>query len=246
MKALVLAAGQGTRLRPLTLSKPKALVPVAGRPVIEYVLHLLRASEVTEVIINLHYLGEQIRQALGAGEQLGLNLRYSVEDPLLDTGGAIKKVEPWLKGETFVVANADTIADVDLQAVLCAHRRSGALATLLLRPDPMAARYGIIEVDKDNWIRRFLGQPETFCSALEPLMFAGLQVLEPAIFKYMPRLEPFGITRETYPALLAAGEPLLGFRFEGFWAAIDRPEDITRAERYLAELGKLRFLRGPA
>lgn len=234
MRALVLAAGHGKRLRPLTLSTPKALIPVGGRPVIEYALGLLARSGIREIAVNLHHLGEQIKETLGSGERLGVSIEYSYEEPLLDTGGAIKKLESWLGGETFVVMNADTIIDIELTRVLGAHRSSGAVATMVLRADPEARRYGLIEIDASNRVRRFLGQPSEPIAGLEPLMFAGLQVLEPRVFHYMPRLEPLGMTREVYPAMLAASEAIYGFRFEGLWATIDRPEDIARAESYFA------------
>jgi len=235
MRALVLAAGQGKRLRPLTLKTPKALIPIGGRPVIEYALELLARSGIREIAVNLHHLGEQIRQTLGSGERLGVSIEYSYEEPLLDTGGAIKKLEGWLGGDTFVVMNADTIIDIELTHVLDAHRSSGADATMVLRADPEARRYGLIEIDASNRVRRFLGQPPEPIGGLEPLMFAGLQVLEPRVFRYMPRLEPFGMTSKVYPAMLAAGEAIYGFRFQGFWATIDRPEDVARAESYFNE-----------
>lgn len=237
MRALVLAAGHGKRLRPLTLTTPKALVRIAGRPVIEYTLGLLRRSGITEVAVNLHHLGGQIRQALGSGAQLGVKIKYSDEDPLLDTGGAVKKLASWLGTGTFVVVNADTIMDLGLAAVLHAHRETGAIATMVVRADPMAERYGLVEIDRSNRVRRFLGQPAETITGLDARMFAGLQVLDPRVFAYMPRLEPFGITRQTYPAMLSAGEPVFGFPFDGFWATVDRPEDIARAEAYFASRG---------
>ncbi len=116
MRAMILAAGFGTRLRPLTNTVPKALVPVAGRPLIEYGLFWLKAQGVEEVVINLHHLGDKIRDTLGDGRMYGLRIVYSPEEPILDTGGGIKKAQPWLDGETFLVLNCDTILDLDLAA----------------------------------------------------------------------------------------------------------------------------------
>ncbi|TMA57495.1 MAG: hypothetical protein E6J80_06270, partial [Deltaproteobacteria bacterium] len=120
MRAMILAAGRGTRLRPLTNTVPKALVPVAGRPLIEYGLLFLKAQGIEEVVINLHHLGEEISAALGDGSLYGLRLTYSPEDPILDTGGGIKKVQAFLDGGTFIVLNCDTILDLDLGALLAA------------------------------------------------------------------------------------------------------------------------------
>jgi NDP-sugar pyrophosphorylase family protein len=229
MRAMILAAGLGSRLLPLTQSIPKALVPVAGRPLIEYGLLFLRAQGVEEVIINLHHRGEQIREALGDGKVSGLRISYSQEDLLLDTGGGIKKAQAFLGGETFVVLNGDTIIDLDLEALLAAHRRNRAIATLVLRPDPEAARYGILETDASGRIRRFLGQPAHVSEPLSPFMFTGLQVLEPRIFDFMPEHRPFSTTRETYPELLRAGEPLYGFIHTGPWMVVDDAEGMARA-----------------
>lgn len=242
MKAMVLAAGLGTRLRPLTLDRPKALVEVAGRPLIAYNLLLLRRYGVTEVIINLHHRGEALRAALGDGSHYGLRIEYSPEDPLLDTGGAIKNAEAWLAGQDFLVLNGDTIIDLPLDRLIAAHRARAAAATLVLRTDPEQERYGVIEVDADSRIRRFLGRPEPRAAALTPYMFAGVHILSPRVFAYMPLPRAFSITRETYPAMLAAGEPLYGLPFAGFWRAIDSARDLERAAAELAAGAALHYL----
>lgn len=233
MKALILAAGFGTRLRPLTERVPKPLVPVAGRPMIAYPLALVRAAGIEEVVINLHHLGEQIRAALGDGSEYGVRIVYSEEDPILDTGGAVQKAAPMLGGDTFVVVNADTVIDLDLREVVAWHRQRGAAATLVLRRDPEAARYGIIETDDRGRIRRFLGRPRDAAVPLAPYMFCGVHVLEPTVFRYM-RPGRFSITRETYPAMVEAGEPLFGYVFEGYWRVLDTPEGLEQGRRELA------------
>jgi NDP-sugar pyrophosphorylase family protein len=233
MHAMILAAGFGNRLRPLTNTVPKALVPVAGRPLIEYGLLFLRSQGITEVVINLHHLGEKIRAALGDGSVYGLRISYSPEDPILDTGGGIKKAQPFLDGETFVVLNCDTILDLDLSALLAAHRQNHALATLVLRPDPAAAHYGILETDTSGRIRRLLGQPAEVSEPLSAYMFTGLQVLEPRVFAFMPAEKPFSTTRELYPQMLHTGEPLYGSIHTGPWMVVDDVEGIARATQAL-------------
>ena len=217
---MVLAAGFGRRLRPLTDRVPKPLLLVGGAPLIAYPLALLREAGIHEVLINLHHLGAQIRDALGDGSAYGVSISYSEEDPILDTGGAIAKARPFLGGGTFAVLNSDTVMDLGLADVITTHRRRGALATMVLRPDRDAARYGIIEVDPEQRIRRFLGQPAQVPGPLEPLMFAGVHVFEPEVFDFMEEGR-FGINRKTYPAMLAAGRPLFGHRFDGYWRVLD-------------------------
>lgn len=220
MKAMILAAGFGSRLRPLTDRMPKPLVRVGGHPMIAYPLAILREAGIREVLINLHHLGAQIRDALGDGSTYGLSITYSEEDPILDTGGAIKKAEPFLREDTFAVLNSDTVLDLRLADVVAEHRRLGALATMVLRPDRDAARFGVIEIDATRRIRRFLGRPAAVEGTLTPLMFAGVHVFEPAVFSYMEHGR-FGINASTYPRMMAAGCPLYGFPFSGYWRVLD-------------------------
>jgi NDP-sugar pyrophosphorylase family protein len=218
---MILAAGFGRRLRPLTDRVPKPLIAVGGKPLIVYSLALLRAAGIHEVIINLHHRGDEIRAALGNGAAYDMSICYSEEEPILDTGGGIKQAQPFLGGGRFVVLNSDSIMELDLARVVEWHQAHGALATMVLRPDRDAARYGIIEIDAAHRIRRFLGQPATVEGGpLTPLMFAGVHVFEPDVFEYMPT-GAFGINRQTYPAMLAAGRPLVGYRFDGYWRVLD-------------------------
>ena len=240
MRAMILAAGFGTRLRPLTTTTPKALVPVAGRPLIEYGLLLLKAHGIEEVVINLHHLSEKIRVALGDGSMYGLRITYSLEDPILESGGGIKNAQPFLDGDTFVVLNCDTIIDLDLTALLATHRKTKAAATLVLRPDPEAARYGILETDTNNRIRRFLGQPPEVNEPLLQYMFTGCQMLKPRVFAFMPEVKPFSTTRVTYPAMLHAGEPLYGFIHTGTWMTVDDAEAMARATQAIVS-GQVRL-----
>jgi len=244
MKAMILAAGLGTRLRPLTDTVPKPLVEVAGAPLIAYPLALIREAGIREVIINLHHLGDHIRSALGDGSRYGVAITYSEEDPILDTGGAIQKAEPFLRDDTFVVLNSDSVIDLDLARVIAWHRDKRALATMVLRSDPEAERYGVIETDRSHRIRRFLGNPEKVAEPLEGRMFAGVHVFEPSVFAYM-RPGRFGINAETYPAMLAAGEALFGFPYSGYWAVLDTHEGLESGRRELAGGAPLAASRRP-
>jgi mannose-1-phosphate guanylyltransferase len=239
MKAMVFAAGYGTRLRPLTDELPKALVPVAGRPMIEYPLLLLRHYGITEIVINVHHLGEKIEACLQDGKKLGLRIAYSEEKELLDTGGGLLQAKSFLQDGAFVVINTDVIIDLPLQAAIDQHRKSGATATLVLRPDAQADRYGAIEISADRRIRKFLNHeaPSSGAAgALRKLMFTGVQILEPKVFDSMEAANAaaFSTTKVTYPKMLTEGERLYGFLFEGFWQDLGTPETIKATEKKLA------------
>ncbi len=236
MKAMVFAAGRGERLRPLTETVPKALVPVAGRPMIDYPLLLLRHYGISEVIINLHHLGEQIEAYLGNGKRFDLDILYSKEPELLDTGGGLLKAKPFLERETFIVINTDVMIDLPLAKSIAFHKSTGATATLVLRPDPHADRFGSMEIDSEGRIHRFLnvGRPP---GTGTKLMFTGVQILEPRIFDYMKTEQvgkKFGTTKDTYPQMMVHGERLYGFCFNGFWSDLGTPERIKEAEESLA------------
>ena len=245
MKAMVFAAGQGIRLRPLTDKLPKALVPVAGRPMIEYPLLLLKHYGIKEIIINLHHLGERIEAYLQDGKKLGLQISYSKEKELLDTGGGLFKARTFLQAGTFVVINSDVIIDVPLQEVLDQHQKHAATATLVLRPDAQADLYGPIEMSPDSKIQGFLGHKAPLSGSVGPLrklMFTGVQVLEPRVFDYMAGEDTsrFSTTKATYPKMLTRGENLYGFPFNGFWQDLGTAERIKEAEEKLSR-GEIRL-----
>jgi NDP-sugar pyrophosphorylase family protein len=237
---MVLAAGQGTRLRPITDNIPKALVPLAGRPMIEYALLLLRHYGITEIVINLHHFGAQIENYLGNGAKLGLQISYSHEVELLDTGGGLRKAKPFLEDGAFIVINTDALIDVNLADLIGFHRARNASATLVLRPDPEADRYGSMDIDGAGKILRFLDSELKMKPAgpLRKLMFTGVQILEAKVFDYMDgagAAEKFSTTRQTYPRMLLAGEPLYGYCFEGFSQDLGTLERIKQAEASLAQ-----------
>ncbi|HUI25985.1 MAG TPA: nucleotidyltransferase family protein [Candidatus Kryptonia bacterium] len=240
IRAMILAAGLGTRLRPLTDHAPKPLLDVGGRPMIAYPLLLLRSAGIAEVLINLHHLGAQIRRALGDGSDYSVRITYSEEDPILDTGGAIKNAEAFLRGDTFVIANADTIVDLDLPAMLAFHRARGGISTMLLRDDPDVQRYGAIEVDAGDRVRRFLGIPPVVNAPLTALMYGGVWIFEPRVFQYM---QPgvYSVAKRTAIDLLQAGEALYGYRYEGYWRVLDTPDGLEAGRREL-QTTRLRFL----
>jgi NDP-sugar pyrophosphorylase family protein len=239
MKAMVLAAGQGTRLQPLTEVTPKALVPVSGRPMIEYSLLLLRRYDIRDIIINLHHLGSQIESYLGDGTKWGLHIMYSQEPELLDTGGGLLKAKRFLDNGTFIVINTDVLIDLSLSELIAFHNQKRAVATLVLRPDPLADQYGSMEIDGEGRIHRFL-QARVAAEPSLPttkLMFTGVQILEPRVFDHMDQAaaaRKFSTTRDTYPRMLVQQERLFGFRFDGFWQDLGTAGRIKEAEHSLA------------
>jgi NDP-sugar pyrophosphorylase family protein len=162
-------------------------------------------------------------------------VRYSPEDPILDTGGGIKNAEPLLAGEPFVVANGDSLLEIRLRDLLEWHRARGGVATLMVRPDPDAAGYGLVELDDVDRVRRIVGLPASGAPGTRGFMFPGLHVLEPDIFRWMDAGGVFSITRVTYPRMIAAGLPVFGCVTQARWITIDTPEALAAADRELRD-----------
>jgi NDP-sugar pyrophosphorylase family protein len=214
---------------------------------IDYPLLLLRHYGIREVIINLHHLGGKIEAYLGNGEKLGLKIRYSKEKELLDTGGGLLQAQPFLQDETFIVVNTDVLIDLPIDQLIEFHHRRKATATLVVRADKDADRYGSMEMDADGRIYRFLNAsgPQRPSTAGAKLMFTGVQILEPRVFAFMKGgdvPQKFGTTKHTYPRMLIEGERLYGFLFNGYWQDLGTEERIREAERSLAAGRKLHFL----
>jgi NDP-sugar pyrophosphorylase family protein len=229
MKAMILAAGFGTRLRPLTNNTPKPLLPVGDRPLIHYNLMLLKKYGITEVAINLHYHGQKIRDVLKDGRELGMRILYSDEPEILGTGGGIKKVSHFLSDGTFLLINGDILADINLDKVVEFHRLKKAAATMVLREDPDTESYGKIELDAKNRIRRFLGQPVWHGEKLAAYMFTGIHILEPRIFEFIPS-QGFCPVTDAYLSMLKTGERLFGYLMKSYWRDLGTPESYERAK----------------
>jgi len=232
--AMVLAAGLGTRMRPLTLTTPKPLIELAGRPLIDFALATLAAADIRNVVINLHHLGDQIRSYLGNGCDRGLRIEYSVEPVIQGSGGGIRDARRLLGSGTFVTLNADTLVGIDLRPFLKQHRQRGAAATLILRKDPEMERFGTIGIGPDGRLTRFLEHMAPAATdGGDPHMFSGVQILEQRVFDYMEASGAFSITETTYPRMLLAGEPLFGAVFNGPWLTVGNPEELAIAETSL-------------
>ena len=246
MRAVVLAAGRGERLRPLTERLPKPLVTVAGQPLIHYTLSYLSNCGFQEVVINLHHLGEQIRDFVGDGGKWDLEVRYSWEDELLGTGGGIQKAASYLVNDTFVVMNSDIMVELDLGEVLRFHYENNAAVTMVLRKDPEVERFGVIEVDGYGEVKQFLGKLEVPRVSRRRLMFTGVHVLEPVVFNHMPTDRIGFSIVDVYLSMLRSGERIMGYETDGMWTDLGTPDRYQRFQE-LVEQGTVtmdRFLRG--
>jgi len=229
MKAVILAGGEGTRLRPLTLTTPKPVVPVVDRPFLRHQLDLLATAGVTEVIFSVAYQPERIQSVFGDGGTLGRRIRYLVEETPLGTGGAVKNAEMELDGTT-IVFNGDILTDVDLPAVVRRHREARASATLVLAPVPNPAAYGLVEVDGSGRVRRFLEKPDPSQITTDTIN-AGIYVLEKETLSLMPPAVNHSIERAFFPALLGRGDHVAAYVHRGYWIDIGTPEKYLQVHR---------------
>jgi mannose-1-phosphate guanylyltransferase len=231
MKAILLAGGKGTRLRPLTLHTPKPIVPIFDRPFLQYQVELLRqVPEIDEVVLSLNYQPRRIEEVFGDGADLGLQVRYVVEPTPLGTGGAIKFAAGTPGPEPIVVFNGDVFTDVDLTSVLALHRERRAKATIVLTPVENPSAYGLVETDKDGNVLRFLEKPspdQIVCDTIN----AGIYVLEPDTLDRIPVNTVFSIERGYFPALVDDGETFVAHVSRGYWLDIGTPEKYRQAHR---------------
>ena len=216
MKGIILTAGLGTRLRPLTDHLPKPLLPVGGRPIIEYNLALLKYYGVHEVTINLHYQSDKIKQVIGDGRRLGMQISYSEEPEILGTGGGIKKIYEKMGQDAAIVMNGDILIDLNIEELLLFHRENGGAATLVLREDEAVEQFGAIEIDQDCQIKNILGKIEWRGERTHRLMFTGVHIIEPAVVTHVPEGCFFSII-DAYVQMLKQGEHLFGYQMEGYW-----------------------------
>ena len=230
MKAILLAGGKGTRLRPLTIHTPKPIVPIFNRPFLHYQLDLLKqVPEIDEVILSLNYQPRRIEEIFGDGGDTGLTIRYVVEPAPLGTAGAIRYAGESLR-ESVVVFNGDVLTDVDLSAVIALHRERRAKATIVLTPVDNPTAYGLVETDADGHVRRFLEKPnadEITCNTIN----AGIYVLEPETFDRIPRDMPWSIERSFFPSLVERHETFVAHVSGGYWIDIGTPDQYMQVHR---------------
>jgi NDP-sugar pyrophosphorylase family protein len=227
MKAILLAGGKGTRLRPLTVHTPKPIVPIFNRPFLYYQIDLLRqVPEIDEVILSLNYQPRRIEEMFGDGADLGIKIRYVVEPVPLGTAGAIKYAGDKLT-ESVVVFNGDVMTQLDLAAVIAMHRERKARATIVLTPVDNPSAYGLVETDDQNNIKRFLEKPKPEEITTHNIN-AGIYVLEPDTFDRIPSEVPWSIERSYFPSLIERGETFVAYIYNGYWIDIGTPEKYVQ------------------
>jgi NDP-sugar pyrophosphorylase family protein len=216
MKAMVMAAGLGTRLRPLTDFLPKPMMPVANRPVLHHLLNLLHRHDVREVGINVHAFPGLIQAYFGDGSSLGMTIEWSHEDELLGTAGGTKKLEEFWGGETILITSGDGLHDVDVTALLGHHRRTGALATLTVKPVSDPSAYGVVILDRDTRVRGFQEKP-TRDEARSDLANCGIYVIEAELLDRIPADTFHDFGTDVWPALVAASEEVYAYTTMAYW-----------------------------
>ncbi len=224
MKAVVMAGGEGTRLRPLTSNQPKPMVPIVGKPCMEHIVELLKQHGFEDVIVTVAFLPQAIRSYFGSGESLGVDIGYSVEESPLGTAGSVKRAAGRLD-DTFLVISGDALCDVDLTQLVEAHREKGASVTIGLKSVENPLEFGIVVTDQDGRVERFLEKP-SWGQVFSDTINTGIYVLEPEVLKHIPQDRPYDFSKELFPLLLEMGRPIYGHVFDGYW------QDIGNLEQY--------------
>ena len=232
MKALILAAGEGTRLRPLTTDRPKPMLPVGGVPLLEHIVALLHRHGVTHIAINLHYKPWAIVRHLGHGQRWGVRIHYSFEKQLLGSAGAAKRLE-WYLDESFIVFYGDVYTEMDLSALMTAHRHSGALMTMALYEVDNPTACGIVELDDQSRVRRFVEKPAPD-QVFSRLANAGIFVVEPQVLSELPQEQYLDFGRDIFPQMLVKGQTIMGYPITTPLIDIGTPENYQKAQQLAA------------
>lgn len=225
MKAVILAGGEGTRLRPLTSNQPKPMMPLVNRPMLEHIVALLAKHGFDDIVVTVAYLANQIRDYFGDGSDFGVRMRYATEEQPLGTAGSVRNASEELD-ETFLVISGDVLTDIDLSAFVAAHRASQAVASIALKRVENPLEFGIVITRPDGTIERFLEKP-TWGEVFSDTINTGIYVLEPAIFDHIPPGTVVDFSADVFPAILAEGGRLHGYVAEGYW------EDVGTTDAYL-------------
>ena len=224
MRAVVMAGGEGSRLRPLTSNQPKPMVPIVGKPCMEHILELLREHGFTDVVITLAFLPQAIRSHFGDGSNWGLNIEYSVEETPLGTAGSVRLASGRLD-ETTLIISGDALCDIDLTQLMQAHRDKNAAVTIGLKSVENPLEFGIVVTDEDGRVERFLEKP-SWGQVFSDTINTGIYVLEPEVLRHVPKEGPYDFSKQLFPLLLEMGRPMYGHVCEGYW------QDIGNLDQY--------------
>lgn len=218
MKAVIMAGGEGTRLRPLTCSRPKPMVPIVNKPVMEHIIELLRIHNIKEIAATLQYMPEQIKEYFTDGKEFGVNMRYYTESSPLGTAGSVKNAEEFLN-DTFVVISGDALTDIDLTKAIDFHYSHGSIATLVLKRVDIPLEYGVVVTDSEGRITRFLEKP-SWGEVFSDTVNTGIYILSPEVLKYFNKNEIFDFSKDLFPILLKEGRPMYGYITDDYWCDI--------------------------
>jgi len=227
VKAVIMAGGEGRRLRPVTGGAPKPLVPLLGRPLLEHILLLLKANGVTEVCCAVRYRAQEIIERFGDGRELGMHLQYRLEGEALGTAGGVKNCMDFIGDEAFFVLSGDAACDFDLRALAEARRDAGAAAALALSRERAPLRYGLAVTDGEGLVRAFIEKPD-WSRVVTDLVNTGVYVLTPRAMACVPEGRPFDFARDLFPLLLRRGEKLVGRAMAGYWCDVGTPLSYYR------------------
>ena len=235
MRAVVMAGGEGTRLRPLTTNVPKPLLPVVGEPIMGHLLRLLNKHGIDQAVVTVQYLAASIRSYFGDGDEYGVRLSYATESVPLGTAGSVKNAEQGLAGEPFLVVSGDALTDIDLTALVEFHQRTGAMVTVALARKPNVIEFGNVITAEDGRIERFIEKP-TWGQVFSDTVNTGIYVMAPEVLDLVPVDEKVDWSADIFPKLMAAGESIYGYVTDRYW------EDVGTIDSYLAVQGDV--LRG--
>ncbi|NLG79832.1 MAG: NTP transferase domain-containing protein [Firmicutes bacterium] len=229
MKAVVMAGGEGTRLRPLTCNRPKPMVPVVNKPIIQHIFELLKRHEITDIAVTLYYLADEIESFFGDGAELGLHLSYSVEDVPLGTAGSVKKAAEVFGRERVLVISGDALTDIDLQEAVRFHEARSAVATIVTTRVDNPLEYGIVVTDDEGRIRRFLEKP-SWGEVFSDTVNTGIYILEPEVLDYIDPGKPTDFSQDVFPALLRDGKRLYAHVASGYWCDVGNIQQYRQAQ----------------
>ncbi len=239
MKAIILAGGEGTRLRPLSCNIAKVMVPLSNRPFLEHLIGYLKKYNVNDIILTLGYLPEQIQSYFGDGSKFGVRITYLVEDFPLGSAGAVKNAEKFVT-EPFFVFNGDIFTDIDLGEMVNLHQEKKATVSIALAPVDDPTPYGVVETDAENKVERFLEKP-SWDEVTTNMINAGIYILEPSIFSYIPPNVFFTFERDIFPSWLEKGQAIYAYSCEAFWTDVGTPEKYLKLQHDLLAGEGVRF-----
>ena len=222
MKAIIMAGGEGKRLKPVTGDMPKPLVPLCGRPVMEHIILLLKKYGITDICAALKYRPDDIKSYFGSGERLGVSMTYRVETEALGTAGGVKNCEDFYGDGDFLVISGDAACDIDLTKLISEHEKRRPAATVALCPESAPLRYGLALCDREGFIRSFIEKPD-WRHVVTNLVNTGIYIISPRAMELVPKNAEFDFAKDLFPALLDNGEKLLGVPCDGYWCDIGTP-----------------------